>query len=227
MSKHFLNFECSFGGRLKTNMIKIAIIEDIDDIRNNLKDYFEQQTDIECILVSNSVESFFEDIHMDASPDLILTDIGLPGMNGIEGMKKIKALWPDVDIIMLTVFKDNDKIFKSICAGATGYLVKDTPLPEIKKAILEISNGGSYMSPSIARKVLEYFSPIKSLTKEQLTIKEKQIITALTEGLSYKLIADKLLISIDTVRFHIKNIYRKLHINSKSELISKALKGEI
>ena len=208
-------------------MIKIAIIEDIDDIRNNLKDYFEQQPEIECVLVSDSVESFLVNLKISMSPDMILTDIGLPGMSGIEGMKKIKSLLPHVDIIMLTVFKDNDKIFKSICAGATGYLVKDTPLPDIKKAILEISNGGSYMSPSIARKVLEYFSPIKSVTKEQLTLKEKQIITALTEGLSYKLIADKLLISIDTVRFHIKNIYRKLHINSKSELISKALKGEI
>jgi DNA-binding NarL/FixJ family response regulator len=208
-------------------MIKIAIIEDIDDIRNNLKDYFEQQPEIECVLVSDSVESFLVNLKTSMSPDMILTDIGLPGMSGIEGMKKIKSLLPHVDIIMLTVFKDNDKIFKSVCAGATGYLVKDTPLPDIKKAILEISNGGSYMSPSIARKVLEYFSPIKSVTKEQLTLKEKQIITALTEGLSYKLIADKLLISIDTVRFHIKNIYRKLHINSKSELISKALKGEI
>jgi DNA-binding NarL/FixJ family response regulator len=208
-------------------MIKIAIIEDIDDIRNNLKDYFEQQPEIECVLVSDSVESFLVNLKISMSPDMILTDIGLPGMSGIEGMKKIKSLLPHVDIIMLTVFKDNDKIFKSVCAGATGYLVKDTPLPDIKKAILEISNGGSYMSPSIARKVLEYFSPIKSVTKEQLTLKEKQIITALTEGLSYKLIADKLLISIDTVRFHIKNIYRKLHINSKSELISKALKGEI
>ncbi|MCX6187978.1 MAG: response regulator transcription factor [Bacteroidetes bacterium] len=208
------------------NKIKIAIIEDIDDIRNNLQDYFEQQEEIDCILVSNSVETFFEQIDNYESPDLILSDIGLPGMNGIEGMKMMKSQWPDVDIIMLTVFKDNDKIFKSICAGATGYLVKDTPLSEIKKAILEISNGGSYMSPSIARKVLEYFSPIKT-EKEQLTTKEKQIVTALTEGLSYKLIADKLLISIDTVRFHIKNIYRKLHINSKSELISKVLKGEI
>lgn len=208
-------------------MIRIAIIEDIDDIRDTLRDYFEQQSDIECVLVSNSVESFFEEVNESSPLDLILTDIGLPGMNGIEGMKKIKLKWPDIDIIMLTIFKDNDKIFKSICAGATGYLVKDTPLHEIKKAILEINGGGSYMSPSIARKVLEYFSPTKALAKEQLTSKEKQIVTALTEGLSYKLIADKLLVSIDTVRFHIKNIYRKLHINSKSELISKALKGEI
>ncbi len=207
--------------------IKLAIIEDIDDIRESLQDYFEQQHEMECILVSNSVESFFKEVDSTLKPDLVLTDIGLPGMNGIEGMKKIKSQWPETDIIMLTVFKDNDKIFKSICAGATGYLLKDTPLPEIKKAIIEIHNGGSYMTPSIARRVMEYFSPVKKEYDEPLTQKEKQIIMALTEGLSYKLIGEKLLITIDTVRFHIKNIYRKLQVNSKTEVISKALKGEI
>ena len=207
--------------------IKLAIIEDIDDIRENLQDYFEQQPDMDCILVSNSVEAFFNTVDSTHRPDLVLTDIGLPGMNGIDGMKRIKAQWPDTDIIMLTVFKDNDKIFKSICAGATGYLLKDTPLPEIKKAIIEINKGGSYMTPSIARRVMEYFSPVKKEYDEPLTQKEKQIIMALTEGLSYKLIGDKLLITIDTVRFHIKNIYRKLQVNSKTEVISKALKGEI
>lgn len=207
--------------------IKLAIIEDIDDIRESLQDYFDQQPETECILVSNSVESFFDKVDSNDKPDLVLTDIGLPGMNGIEGMKKIKQHWPDVDIIMLTVFKDNDKIFKSICAGATGYLLKDTPLPEIKKAVLEIHNGGSYMTPSIARRVMEYFSPVKKEYDEPLTQKEKQIIMGLTEGLSYKMIGEKLLITIDTVRFHIKNIYRKLQVNSKTEVISKALKGEI
>jgi DNA-binding NarL/FixJ family response regulator len=207
--------------------IKLAIIEDIDDIRDSLKDYFEQQAEMECILVSNSVEAFFNTVDSSHRPDIVLTDIGLPGMNGIDGMKRIKAQWPETDIIMLTVFKDNDKIFKSICAGATGYLLKDTHLPEIKKAILEIHNGGSYMTPSIARRVMEYFSPVKKVYDESLTQKEKQIIMALTEGLSYKLIGEKLLITIDTVRFHIKNIYRKLQVNSKTEVITKALKGEI
>jgi DNA-binding NarL/FixJ family response regulator len=207
--------------------IKIAIIEDIKDIRDSLSEYFAQQPEMECIIVSDSVEAFFKQVDSTSRPDLVLTDIGLPGMNGIEGMKKIKTQWPDTDIIMLTVFKDNDKIFKSICAGATGYLVKDTPLVEIKKAIIEIHNGGSYMTPSIARRVMEYFSPVKRDADDPLTQKEKQIIMALTEGLSYKLIGEKLLITIDTVRFHIKNIYRKLQVNSKAEVISKALKGEI
>lgn len=207
--------------------IRLAIIEDIGDIRDSLSEYFEQQPETECIIVCDSVEAFFKQVDATSRPDLVLTDIGLPGMNGIEGMKKIKAQWPETDIIMLTVFKDNDKIFKSICAGATGYLLKDTPLAEIKKAILEIHKGGSYMTPSIARRVMEYFSPVKKVYDEPLTQKEKQIIMALTEGLSYKLIGEKLLITIDTVRFHIKNIYRKLQVNSKTEVITKALKGEI
>jgi DNA-binding NarL/FixJ family response regulator len=208
--------------------IKLAIIEDILDIREGLQDYFDQQEETECIIVSNSMEDFFEKAEFNAKPNLVLTDIGLPGLNGIEGMKKIKNQWPDIDIIMLTVFKDNDKIFKSICAGATGYLLKDTPLPEVKRAVIEITNGGSYMTPSIARRVMEYFAPVKTENEEAaLTQKEKQIIMALTEGLSYKMIGEKLLISIDTVRFHIKNIYRKLQVNSKTEVISKALKGEI
>ena len=207
--------------------IKIAIIEDIDEIRNNLADFFNNQPETTCLFTSGSVESFLQQAQSSAIPDIVLSDIGLPGMNGIDGMKKIKHLWPETDIIMLTVFKNNEKIFKSICAGATGYLLKDTPLDEIRRAVIEIHKGGSYMSPSIARKVMEYFSPVKSEPEEALTPKERQIIVALTEGLSYKLIADKLLITIDTVRFHIKNIYRKLHVNSKSEVISKALRGEI
>jgi DNA-binding NarL/FixJ family response regulator len=177
--------------------------------------------------VSNSVESFFEQADAFETPDVILTDIGLPGMNGIEGMKKIKHQWPETDIIMLTVFKDNDKIFQSVCAGATGYILKDTPLPEIKKALLEIVNGGSYMSPSIARKVMAYFTPDKGKPEEPLTQKEKQVIQALTEGLSYKMIGTRLLISIDTVRFHIKNIYKKLHVNSRSEIMLRVMKGDL
>jgi DNA-binding NarL/FixJ family response regulator len=174
----------------------------------------------------DSMEAFFETLDEEHVPDVILSDIGLPGMNGIDGIKKIKERYPDTDVIMLSVFNNSDRIFKSICAGATGYALKDTPLPELKKAVLEVRAGGSYMTPSIARKVLEHFMP-KKTAGDVLTQKEKQIIQALTEGLSYKLIADRISISIDTVRFHIKNIYRKLQVNSKSEVINKYHKGEL
>jgi len=204
----------------------LAIVEDIEDIRNNLADYFIGQEEIASVSAFDSMEAFFESLHEGHVPDVILSDIGLPGMNGIDGIKKIKEGFPETDIIMLSVFNNSDRIFKSICAGATGYALKDTPLPELKKAILDVRAGGSYMTPSIARKVMEHFTPKKS-ADELLTAKEKQIVVAMTEGLSYKLIADRLSISIDGVRFHIKNIYRKLQVNSKAEVIGKFHKGEL
>lgn len=207
--------------------LTIAIIEDVEDIRQNLKEFLEGQEEVGKVIEAGSMEDFFAKGNISDPPDVVLNDIGLPGMNGIEGIKMIRDLFPDTDIIMLTVFSDSEKIFQSICAGATGYALKGTPMPDIYRAILEIKAGGSYMSPSIARKVMNHFIPEKKYKSERLTPKEKQIVEALTEGLSYKLIADKLGMSMDTVRFHIKNIYRKLHVNSKAEVISKAYRGEI
>ncbi len=206
--------------------LALAIVEDIEDIRNTLADYFSHQEEIGSVLAVDSMEAFFDALHEGYHPNVVLSDIGLPGMNGIDGIKKIKEGYPETDIIMLTVFNNSEKIFKSICAGATGYTLKDTPLPELKKAILDVRAGGSYMTPSIARKVMEHFMPKKS-ADEMLTVKERQIVVAMTEGLSYKLIADRLSVSIDGVRFHIKNIYRKLQVNSKAEVIGKYHKGEL
>lgn len=209
------------------NRLALAIVEDIEDIRTGLADYFRAQNDaFVSVLAVDSMEAFFAALDEGYTPEVVLSDIGLPGMNGIEGIKKIKEGYPETDIIMLSVFNNSERIFKSICAGATGYALKDTPLPELKKAILDVRAGGSYMTPSIARKVMEYFTPKKSAA-DTLTPKEKQIVVAMTEGLSYKLIADRLSLSIDGVRFHIKNIYRKLQVNSKAEVIGKYHKGEL
>ena len=207
--------------------VKLAIVEDTRSVRRNLEEFFHRQEEVTDIWSAGSMEEFFEQIKTEVQPDVILCDIGLPGMNGIEGIKKIKSLFPQIDVIMLTIFNDSDRIFKSLCAGATGYALKGTPLQEIMKAVLEIKAGGSYMSPSIARKVIEYFAPSRNSRQDPLSPKEKQIVRALTDGLSYKLIADRLTISIGTVRTHIKNIYRKLHVNSKTEVINKVIKGEI
>jgi DNA-binding NarL/FixJ family response regulator len=206
--------------------LMLAIVEDIADIRNNLAEYFSQQQEVASVVAVDSMEAFFESLNDGTVPDIVLSDIGLPGMNGIDGIKKIKEDYPEVDVIMLSVFNNSERIFKSICAGATGYALKDTPLPELKKAILDVHAGGSYMTPSIARKVMEHFMP-KKANDELLTSKEKQIVVAMTDGLSYKLIADRLSISIDGVRFHIKNIYRKLQVNSKAEVIGRYHKGEL
>lgn len=207
--------------------ISLAIVEDIADIRNGLKDFFSKQQSIASVEAYGNMEDILGQLGSGYRPDVILSDIGLPGINGIEGIKLISELTPDTDVIMLTVFMDSEKIFHALCAGATGYLLKGTPMPEILKAILEIHNGGSYMSPSIARKVVEHFKTPTKRVNANLTERERDVINCLLDGLSYKLIADRLNISIDTVRFRIKSIYKKLHVNSKAEILSKALKGEI
>jgi DNA-binding NarL/FixJ family response regulator len=205
----------------------LALIEDVDDIRIGLKDYFSNQVEVSAVSAFGNMEDFFERVKTGFAPDVILSDIGLPGMDGINGIKQIAQILPETDVIMLTVFMDGDKIFNALCAGATGYLLKGTPMPEIQKAIIEIHNGGSYMSPSIARKVVEHFKAPTKKINASLTEREIEVINCLLDGLSYKLIADRLNISLDAVRFRIKSIYRKLHVNSKAEILSRALKGDI
>jgi len=212
-------------------MITLGIIEDDKDIRTGLQKYLSHQSNLLCDVAAGSVEEFLEKTRDTELPDVILSDIGLPGMSGIDGIRLLKEKDPEVDIIMVTVYNDWQKIFDSLKAGASGYLVKNTPLTEIKKAIETVHNGGSVMSPEIARKVMEFFNPSPSQQEKAgdavLTPKEKQIVIGLVDGLSYKLLADRMDVSIDTIRFHIKNIYKKLHVNSKTEVISKSLRGEI
>lgn len=209
-------------------MIRIGIVEDDDIIRGGIQKYLNSQDNFVCDIAENSFERFLPVLRESGPVDVVLVDIGLPGISGINGIKIMKKEYPDTNLIMLTVYNDPSRIFSSLCAGASGYLLKNTPLDEIKKSIEILDSGGSPMSPEIARKVIEYFNPRKSEGyKSALTARENEIVNALVDGLSYKLVADKMGISIDTVRFHIRNIYRKLHVNSKAEIISKSLKGEI
>jgi DNA-binding NarL/FixJ family response regulator len=209
-------------------IINVAIVEDDDTVRNGIREYLNNQNNFLCEIAEDSVESFLKKINSDDLPDVVLMDIGLPGMSGINGIKVLKELHPDINIIMLTVFADSNRIFNSLCAGASGYLLKNSSLSEIKNSIEMLYNGGSPMSPEIARKVIEYFNP-KDIRKYEspLTQKEQEIVSGIVDGLSYKMIADRMSISIETVRFHIKNIYKKLHVNSKGEVISKSFRGEI
>lgn len=209
-------------------MIEVGIVEDDEQIRKGIQTYLNRQSGFSCSKCFGSVEELLNSLSSQTVPNVFIMDIGLPGMSGIEGMKIIKEKYPDVDIIVFSVYNDPKKIFDSLCAGATGYLLKNTPLEEIKEGIESLSNGGSPMSPQIARKVIDYFGqPRKKETESPLSGKEKEIVVGLVDGLSYKLIADRMNISIETVRFHIKNIYKKLHVHGKAEVISKSLRGEI
>lgn len=207
--------------------ITLAIIEDFSDMRNGLVEYLSMMDEYTAIESYRTMEEMLARLQDGFKPDVVLSDIGLPGIDGVTGIKLINAIVPETDIIMLTVFMDGDKIFNALCAGATGYILKGTPMPDIHKAIIEIHSGGSYMSPSIARKVVEHFKFPAQQTAHALTEREREVITGLLDGLSYKLIAERLFISVDAVRFRIKSIYKKLHVNSKGELISKYLKGEL
>ena len=208
------------------NMIHVAIIEDTEDIRLNLCEYLQAAPEFNCVMCCDSVESFLDNNDYTALPDIILSDIGLPGKNGIEAIPFIKAKFPESDIVLFTVFNESEKVFKALCAGAVGYILKGTSLSEIKDALISIANGGSYMTPSIARNVISFFSPV-TIQTEKLTERESEIVKALADGLSYKLIADKLSISLDAIRYHIKNIYKKLQVNSKAEVIRKVFRGEV
>ena len=157
-------------------------------------------------------------------------DIEMPGINGIDAVAMIKSKYPDVKILMQTIFEDDDNIFQSICNGAEAYILKNTPPEEILSALKEIYEGGAPMTPAIASKVLKMFKHNFSTDANEsfnLSPREKEILKCLVEGMSYKLVADSCYISIETVSGHIKNIYRKLQVHSKSEAVVKAIKSKI
>ncbi len=207
----------------------VGIVEDNKKIRDLIQRYLDMQEELDCPVAVDSVEEMLDYLEEHPEPDVILMDIQLPGMSGIKGISIIKDEYPEIEIIMLTVYHDSHKIFDSLCAGASGYLLKHTSLPEIKESIVDLMDGGAPMSPQIARKVIHHFQDEqpKKDPDSNLTPREHDIVNGLVDGLSYKMIADRYDISIDTVRAHIRNIYKKLHVNSKAEVIAKSLKGEI
>jgi DNA-binding NarL/FixJ family response regulator len=204
--------------------IKVSIIEDDDWIRQNLADQINQTRGMSCVSTYQNGFEALEKITEDA-PDVVLMDIDLPKMSGIECVRKLRLLLPSVQVLMVTVYEDSEKIFNSLLAGASGYLLKRTPQSEIIEAIKEVHVGNSPMSGHIARKVVQYFNERGHTDKdiEKLSPRERDVLELLARGGAYKEIAESLALSIDTIRMHIKGIYGKLHVHSRGEAVAKFL----
>lgn len=206
--------------------ISLVIFEDNHPLRQSLEVLLNDGVHFqvtgafgECTLASDQVQLL--------KPDLVLMDINMPGLSGIEGLKNIKQTSPETKIIMYTVLEDENVIFDCMCAGADGYLLKNTPPAKIIQALEEAVNGGAPMSPGVAAKVLAFFRNSLPGNNYNLTKRETEILQHLVNGLSYKMIADASFISVDTVKKHLKNIYAKLHVSCGTEAVAKAIREKI
>jgi len=203
--------------------ISIAIVEDLDVVRNGLKDFISLSTDFLVVGAFKTGEEAFEHLP-EIKPDIVIMDINLPGMNGIECIRRVKGKSPGTQFMMFTVYENDDKVFEALKAGASGYLLKNTGLLHIAESVKELHEGGSPMSANIARKLVNLFQnehvaeePASGLSK-----RENEILLLLSKGLLYKEIADQLGISVGTVRQHIHKIYEKLHVQNRTEALNKA-----
>ncbi len=212
--------------------IKVAVIEDIQDISDSLKILINDAKGFCCTDNYYSVEEALTKLAKvadDEIPDVLLMDIGLPGMSGIEGAKLLKQLYPKIIVLVLTVYDDDDRIFKALCAGACGYLLKKTPPARLLEGIREAVNGGAPMTPEIARRVIELFQHFSPPAKVdyRLTPHESRLLKLLAEGHSYRSSAEILNVTQHAVSFHLRNIYEKLQVHSKSEAVAKALRERL
>ena len=206
-------------------MIKVGIIEDDFLVRKELIDLIKISSKLEYVLSSESAENFLK--YFPKELDVILLDIQLPGMSGIQAIPKIKAKSPNIDIVILSAFNDNDKIFGALRAGATGYLLKDDSIDLIEKTIVDLKKGIPALSPNIAGRMIAFFNKKPAVIGVTLTNRETEVLRYLIEGLSYKETADKMSNSINSIRTHVKNIYKKLHVHSRPELMKMYLDGKI
>lgn len=209
-------------------MTKLLIYEDNPQLREGLTMLINGSDGFEVLACFKNCNNVIEEVSA-WKPDVILMDIDMPGINGIEGLKKIRQVNDEVKVLMLTVFDDNKNVFQAISSGANGYVLKKTPPTKLLEYIKEAQSGGAPMTASIATQVLKMFSSMNNEKGEDynLSDREKQVLQFLVEGYSYKMIANEMFIAIDTVRSHIKKIYEKLHVNSKSEAVAKAFKDKL
>lgn len=215
-------------GQAAKTSLRIVLIEDQRDVREGLRLLINGSPGFECVGAYRSVETALDGVRSNAAPDLILTDIGLPGLSGIEGIKLFRQRLPQTAILALTVYENNDKIFNALCAGATGYLLKNTPPARLLEALREAVAGGSPMSPEVARRVVTLFRDFQPVSASyDLTPQERQLLKLLVEGHHKKTAADAMSISFHTVSFHLRHIYEKLQVHSKSEAVAKALREHL
>jgi DNA-binding NarL/FixJ family response regulator len=213
-------------------LVRVAIFEDNNHVREAISLLVQGTSGLELAGAFPDCNNLVADIRASV-PDLVLMDIGMPGINGVEAVKIIKKNFPSLTVVIQTIFEKDDTVFEAICAGASGYLLKDTPPSRLMESIVEAYQGGSPMSPVIARKILHLFQKFLSPLADashfdyHLTSREKEVLQWMVKGCSYKMIAETCKISFDTVRAHIRNIYEKLHVASMSEAVAKAIKERL
>jgi len=208
--------------------IKVVIIEDVAKIREGLRTLIDGTEGYCCTAAMRSMEEAIPQIAREL-PDVVLVDIGLPGMSGIDGIRKLKERHPNLSVLMLTVYDYDTRIFDALCAGACGYLLKKTPPARLLESIKEVVDGGAPMSPEIARRVIALFRDVRPPGEADylLTPHETRLLKLLVEGHNYKTAAVELDVSVNTIRFHMRSIYDKLQVHSKSEAVAKALRNRI
>ena len=208
--------------------IRVAIVEDNHALREGLAQLIGGTPGYTLVGAWPNCPGMLASVR-EARPEVLLMDIQLPGMSGIDGVRRLKELMPAVEVLMLTVFEEEEKIFDSLCAGASGYLLKRTPPGVLLEAIQDVKMGGAPMTPKVARRVLNSFQEARTRGSDHvdLTERERQVLSGLVKGHTYQVIANERHISIDTVRSHVKNIYQKLQVNSKAEAVAVAMRHRL
>ena len=206
-------------------MISVSVVDDEKRLCESIASFLNRSPGFRCVSIYGSAEAALQHLPADR-PDVVLMDINMAGMNGIECVRRLKALAPEIQIVMLTVYDDTEQIFKALAAGATGYLLKRHEPEELLQAIRVVQDGGSPMSNSIARKVVASFQTAHQAgdKKNLLSAREQAVLDCLAQGLAYKQIGDQLGISINTIRTHLRHIYEKLHVQSRTEAVAKYLR---
>jgi DNA-binding NarL/FixJ family response regulator len=211
-----------------STIIKAAVIEDLREIREGLTTLINFTEGFRCTGSYRSVEEALAKLNQDV-PDVLLSDIGLPGMSGIEGVRLLKQRYPSMQVLMLTVYDDDDRIFDALCAGASGYLLKRTPPVKLLESIREAMSGGAPVSPEVATRMIKFFREFHSAERSEyeLTPHETRLLKLLTEGYNYTTAAEKLGVSYNTIKFHVRHIFEKLQVHSKSEAVVKAMRDRL